>query len=118
MAARRFQQRYRNQLWQSDLKYGPYLPHGEGGAMKQVFLVVFIDDATRFIVHGEFVPVMDQRLVESAFRQAIQKYGVPEGQREAVPQPRDDKNLLQAGDPAALHQTVFPRSLTKSSSRF
>lgn len=78
VAARRFQQRHRNQLWQSDLKYGPYLPLCEGGTMKQVFLVVFIDDAMRFIVHGEFVPVMDQRLVESAFRQAIQKYGVPE----------------------------------------
>nr|WP_229696488.1 hypothetical protein [Paenibacillus albidus] len=26
VAARRFQQRHRNQLWQSDLKYGPYLP--------------------------------------------------------------------------------------------
>ncbi|MFB5763719.1 DDE-type integrase/transposase/recombinase [Paenibacillus medicaginis] len=78
VAARRFQQRHRNQLWQSDLKYGPYLPLGEGGSMKQVYLVVFIDDATRFILHGEFVPVMDQRWVELAFRQAIQKYGVPE----------------------------------------
>jgi hypothetical protein len=26
VAARRFQQRHRNQLWTSDIKYGPY-PH-------------------------------------------------------------------------------------------
>ena len=78
VAARRFQQRHRNRVWQSDLKYGPYLPIGPDGAMKQVYLVVFIDDATRFVLHGEFVPVMDQSLVESAFRQAIQKYGAPE----------------------------------------
>lgn len=78
MAARRFEQRHRNRLWHSDLKYGPYLPIGSGGAMKQVFLVTFIDDATRFVLHGEFYPVMDKTIVEDCFRKAIQKYGVPE----------------------------------------
>ncbi|CAM3355857.1 DDE-type integrase/transposase/recombinase [Marinicrinis lubricantis] len=78
VAARRFQQPHRNRLWHSDLKYGPYLPIGPGGAMKQVFLVTFIDDATRFVLHGEFYPVMDKTIVEDCFRKAIQKYGVPE----------------------------------------
>ena len=78
VAARRFQQRHRNRLWHSDLKYGPYLPIGQGGTMKQVFLVTFIDDATRFVLHGEFYPVMDKTIVEDCFRHAIQKFGVPE----------------------------------------
>ncbi|MBU5445672.1 DDE-type integrase/transposase/recombinase [Paenibacillus sp. MSJ-34] len=78
VAARRFQQRHRNRLWHSDLKYGPYLPIGPNGAMKQVFLVTFIDDATRFVLHGEFYPVMDKTIIEDGFRKAIQKYGVPE----------------------------------------
>ena len=78
VAARRFQQKHRNRLWHSDLKYGPYLPIGPGGAMKQVFLVTFIDDATRFVLHGEFYPVMDKTIVEDCFRRSIQKYGVPE----------------------------------------
>jgi len=78
VAARRFQQRYRNRLWHSDIKYGPYLPIGPDGAMKQVFLVTFIDDATRFVLHGEFYPVMDKTIVEDCFRRAIQKFGVPE----------------------------------------
>ncbi|MDU2241541.1 MAG: DDE-type integrase/transposase/recombinase [Paenibacillus sp.] len=78
VAARRFQQRHRNRLWHSDIKYGPYLPIGPNGAMKQVFLVTFIDDATRFVLHGEFYPVMDKTIVEDCFRQAIQKFGVPE----------------------------------------
>lgn len=78
VAARRFQQRHRNRLWHSDLKYGPYLPIGLNGAMKQVFLVTFIDDATRFVLHGEFYPVMDKTIIEDGFRKAIQKYGVPE----------------------------------------
>lgn len=78
VAARRFQQRHRNRLWHSDLKYGPYLPIGPGGAKKQVYLVTFIDDATRFVLHGEFYPVMDKTIIEDCFRQAIQKFGVPE----------------------------------------
>lgn len=78
IAARRYQHKYRNRLWHSDIKYGPYLPIGPDGKPKQVFLVVFIDDATRFVVHGEFYPVLDQIIIEDAFRQAVQKYGVPE----------------------------------------
>ncbi len=78
VAARRFQKKYRNQLWHSDIKYGPYLPIGKDGAKKQVYLVTFVDDATRFVLHGQFYPVLDQVIVEDAFRQAILKYGVPE----------------------------------------
>ncbi len=78
VAARRFQQRYRNRLWHSDIKYGPYLPIGPDGKKKQVYLVSFLDDATRFVLHAEFFPTLDQVIVEDCFRQAIQKYGVPE----------------------------------------
>ena len=78
VAARRYQKKYRNQLWHSDIKYGPYLPIGKDGKKKQVYLVTFVDDATRFILHGQFYPVLDQVIVEDCFRQAILKYGVPE----------------------------------------
>jgi len=77
-AARRYQKKYRNQLWHSDIKYGPYLPIGKDGKKKQVYLVTFVDDATRYILHGQFYPTLDQIIVEDAFRQAILKYGVPE----------------------------------------
>jgi putative transposase len=78
VAARRFQRRHSNQLWQSDLKYGPYLPIGPNGTKQQVYLVVMLDDATRFVLHGMFYPTLDQAIVENCFRQAVQKYGVPE----------------------------------------
>ena len=78
VAARRFQQKSRNMLWHSDIKYGPYLPIGPDGAKKQVYLVTFIDDATRFVLHGEFYPALDQVIVEDCFRKAILKYGVPD----------------------------------------
>lgn len=77
-AARRFQKMHRNKLWHSDIKYGPYLPIGPDGTKKQVYLVLFVDDCSRLVLHGEFYPVMDQVIVEDCFRKAIQKYGVPE----------------------------------------
>ncbi|HCF49303.1 MAG TPA: transposase, partial [Syntrophomonas sp.] len=81
VAARRFQHRHRNQLIHSDIKYGPYLPIGPigpGGAKKQVYLVTFLDDATRFVLHGAFYPTLDQTIVEDCFRNTIQKWGAPE----------------------------------------
>lgn len=71
VAARRFQRAGRNSLWQSDIKFGPYI-NG-----KQVYLVAFIDDCTRFIPHAEFYPVLDATIVEDAFRQALIKFGAP-----------------------------------------
>jgi len=78
IATRRYQQKYRNKLWHSDIKYGPYLPIGVDGAKKQVYLVTFVDDCSRYVLHGQFYPTLDQVIVEDCFRQAIQKYGVPE----------------------------------------
>ncbi len=78
VAARRYQKKHRNRLWHSDIKYGPYLPIGKDGTKKQVYLVTFIDDATRFVLHGEFYPTLDQVIVEDCFRKSIHKYGVPE----------------------------------------
>lgn len=78
IAARRFQKKYRNQLWHSDIKYGPYLPIGKDGAKKQVYLVSFIDDATRYVLHGQFYPMLDQIIVQDCFRRAVHKYGAPE----------------------------------------
>lgn len=78
VAARRYQQKSRNMLWHSDIKYGPYLPVGPGVTKKQVYLVTFIDDATRFVLHGEFYSTLDHVIVEDCFRKAILKYGVPD----------------------------------------
>ena len=78
VAARRFQKKSRNQLWHSDIKYGPYLPIGPDGTRKQVYLVTFIDDSTRSVLHGEFYPTLDQVIIEDCFRKAIAKHGIPE----------------------------------------
>jgi hypothetical protein len=45
---------------------------------KQVYLVTFLDDATRLVLHGEFYPVLDQLIVEDCFRKSILKHGIPQ----------------------------------------
>ena len=77
-ATRRFVRDGRNSLWQSDIKYGPYL--SEPGNPKKKFrtyLLVIIDDATRFVVHGEFYADQKLPILEDGLRKAILRYGSP-----------------------------------------
>ncbi len=78
VATKRFQRKQRNSLWHSDIKFGPYLPIGPNGKMKQVYLVIFLDDATRFVLHGEFYSSLESTIVEDCFRRSIMKYGLPD----------------------------------------
>ena len=75
LAARRFQRRERGDLWHSDIKYGNFLTLG--GEKKQTYLVSFLDDATRYCVHGEFYDSLDQTIIEDCFRKALLKEGLP-----------------------------------------
>lgn len=77
-ASRRFQQPHRNNLWQSDIKYGPHLPFAKNGKPKQVYLVTWLDDATRFILHSEFYASLEKAIVVDSFKKAILKHGVPD----------------------------------------
>jgi len=75
LAARRFQRQNRGDMWHSDIKFSGHLTIG--GVSKQIYLVCILDDATRYVVHGEFYDSMDQTVVEDCFRKAILKEGVP-----------------------------------------
>jgi len=75
VAARRFQRQERGDMWHSDIKYGPFLT--VNGVRKQIYLVSFLDDATRYVVHGEFYSSLDQTIVEDCFRKAVLKEGLP-----------------------------------------
>ena len=78
IATRRFQKRTRNKLWHSDIKYGCHLPIGPNKTLQQVYMVAFLDDATRMILHAEFYPSMEQVIVEDCYRKSILKFGIPE----------------------------------------
>lgn len=78
VATRRFQKRTRNKMWHSDIKFGCYLPIGPNNKPQQVYMVAFLDDATRMILHAEFYSTLEQSIVEDSFRKAILKWGLPE----------------------------------------
>lgn len=71
-SARRFRKPWRNYLWQSDIKYGIQV----GG--QPTYMVCFLDDCTRNIMHSEFYPTLDQRIVQDCFRKALLKFGAPD----------------------------------------
>lgn len=74
---RRFVRHGRNTLWQSDLKYGPYIPD-KSGKMKRTYLVAFIDDATRLVTHAQFYDNQRLPILEHCFKRAVLKYGKPD----------------------------------------
>jgi transposase InsO family protein len=77
-ATRRFVRVGRNTLWQSDVKYGPYLPDPNDPKKKyRTYLLVIIDDATRVAVHGEFYASQKLPILEDGLRKAIRRYGSP-----------------------------------------
>lgn len=71
-SARRFQKPWRNYLWQSDIKYGIYI-NG-----KPTYMVCFLDDCTRMVMHSEFYDTLDQSIVQDCFRKALVKFGAPD----------------------------------------
>ena len=77
-ATRRFVRVGRNTLWQSDIKYGPYVPQS-GNPQKKIrtYLLVIIDDATRFVVHAEFYADQKLPILEDGLRKAILRNGAP-----------------------------------------
>jgi hypothetical protein len=62
-------------MWQADIKHCGYIK--SNGKPKELFFVGLIDDATRYIVHGEFYRDFDQGIVEDSLRKAILKEGLP-----------------------------------------
>ncbi|MDR2571055.1 MAG: DDE-type integrase/transposase/recombinase [Oscillospiraceae bacterium] len=75
VASRRFERLDRNDLWQADIKFVSYL--NVQGKKKEIYLVCFIDDKTRYVVHAEFYDNLEQTIVQDCFRKAIIKEGLP-----------------------------------------
>lgn len=72
---KRFELRYANDCWQSDVMDGPYLK--DKGAKKKAYLIGFIDDASRLVTHAQFSFAANSAALEAVLRTAIAKRGVP-----------------------------------------
>lgn len=77
IGSRRFQKPHKGMLWQTDIKYGPSLPDPvEPKKMRRTYLIVFLDDATRLVVHGEFYFHQRLPILEDCFRKALLSWGI------------------------------------------
>lgn len=70
-----FEFEHANDCWQADTTMGPTI-RVEGKA-RQTYLIAFIDDASRLLVHGEFFFSDNAINMQKVFQKAIKKYGCP-----------------------------------------
>jgi transposase len=68
-AHKKFEAERSNQIWQSDMLFGPYVQRPGGGRM-QVFLYAILDDASRLIPHAQFYVHQGKERVFSVYRDA------------------------------------------------
>jgi transposase InsO family protein len=74
----RFEAEYSNDLWQSDMLQGPYLPDPEHpGKVRRTALFAFLDDHSRLVLDGRFSFRENLPALELVFRRAVQKWGIP-----------------------------------------
>ncbi|MGA2261413.1 MAG: DDE-type integrase/transposase/recombinase [Acidobacteriota bacterium] len=73
---KKFEAQYSNQIWQSDMLFGPYVQRPGGGKI-QVFLHAILDDASRLIPHAQFYPNQGLDAALDCIRQAVAARGVP-----------------------------------------
>lgn len=75
---RRFERQAPNDLWQSDVMYGPFLSDpASPQKMQRTYLVAFLDDYSRFIPHAAFYWAEDVYALELCFQQALLRRGLP-----------------------------------------
>lgn len=72
----RFAMEHANDLWQTDVMYGPYVI-GTGGKKRQTYLLAYIDDATRLVTYAGFYFSQDIISLRDSLREAVLRRGVP-----------------------------------------
>ncbi|HEX8811190.1 MAG TPA: DDE-type integrase/transposase/recombinase [Terracidiphilus sp.] len=75
-AHKKFEAERSNQIWQSDMLFGPYVQRPGGGRM-QAFLYAILDDASRLIPHAEFYAHQGLDAFLHCLRQAVAARGLP-----------------------------------------
>jgi transposase InsO family protein len=75
-AHKKFEAQLANQIWQSDMLFGPSVVR-PGGGKRQVFLQATLDDASRLIPHAQFYPDQGLDSFLDCLRQAIAARGIP-----------------------------------------
>ena len=74
-SSRRFCKPHRMMLVESDIKYGLKLPAGKNGALVQTYLVVIIDNHSRYVLEARWYDHQRESIVEDCYHRAILKHG-------------------------------------------
>ena len=75
-AHKKFEAEFANQIWQSDMMFGPYIPR-PGGGKEQAMLYAILDDASRLIPHAQFYADEGLESLLDCTRQGIAARGIP-----------------------------------------
>ncbi len=75
-AHKKFEAEFANQIWQSDMMFGPYIPR-PGGGKQQAMLYAILDDASRLIAHAQFYADQGLESLLDCTRQAVAARGIP-----------------------------------------
>ncbi len=73
----RFEAERPNERWIGDVLVGPFVPHPRVKGSQRSFLFVLVDDYSRLLVHGRWVPDQNTRAGQEVLRAAIQRRGLP-----------------------------------------
>ena len=74
----RFEAALPNDLWQSDMMSGPWLPDPERpGKQRQAWLHAWLDDHSRLLLAGRWAFKQDLHTLEVTFREALRRCGRP-----------------------------------------
>jgi putative transposase len=74
----RFQAERPNELWIGDVLVGPFVPHPRVAGSQRAYLFLLVDDCSRLLLHGRWVPEQTARAGQEVLRAALQRRGLPE----------------------------------------
>lgn len=74
-SSKRFCKPHRMMLVESDIKYGLKLPIGPNGTKVQTYLVVIIDNHSRYVLEAKWYDHQRESVVEDCYHRAILKHG-------------------------------------------
>src|SRR5713226_4669481 len=73
----RFEAERPNERWIGDVLVGPFVPYPRVAGSKRAYLFVLVDDYSRMLIHGRWVPDQNTRAGPEVLRAAIQRRGLP-----------------------------------------
>ena len=73
---KKYEAEFANDIWQSDMLFGPWVQRPGGGKM-QVLLQATLDDASRLIPHAQFYPNQGLDCYLDCLRQSVAARGLP-----------------------------------------